>query len=73
MNYCILHLLLAPLFIGRIIIAYFKLKMKVSDLNSLEYLLQIVEIFFKFDLIINQRKESNICNQEILDQILMSL
>ena len=66
-----MDLLLASVFIEETTFASFKLKMEVSNLNVLEYLLQAIEIFFKFDLIMNQAKQDNVYNQEILNQILM--
>jgi len=51
-----LDLLLTPLFICIVVIACFKLKMQVSDLSILEYILQALEISSEFRLIINHVK-----------------
>jgi len=43
------------------------------NLSTLEYLFQALEIFFKYDLVINRAKQGNVYFQEILDQISMLL
>ena len=47
--------------------------MEVFNLSTLEYLFQALEIFFKYDLVINRAKQGNVYFQEILDQISMLL
>jgi len=48
-----LDMLLGPLFLGEVTTASSRPKMEFSNLDALKNLLQAVEIFFKFDLIMN--------------------